>query len=83
MVLLKFKFTEPFKNIIAFIGSEKIPQGLSSNSSGKTNSKDEDKAFISLPISEGHGKPRGLRILPLSGDSVISWGPEVNHFSSI
>lgn len=64
VVLLKFKFTEPFKNIIAFIGSKKIPQDLSSNSAGKTV-KMKIRLSSFCTISEARGKPRGLRILPL------------------
>lgn len=48
MALLKSKFTESFKKIIAFTGGKKIPQGLSSNSTGETNSGDKDKAFVIL-----------------------------------
>lgn len=48
IVLLKSKFNDSFKGAIALIGGKKIPQGLSSNSSGKTNDGDEDKAVVIL-----------------------------------
>lgn len=63
MALLKSKFTESFKKIIAFTGGKKIPQGLSSNSTGETTVEIKIRLLSFCAISEGHRKPGSLGIL--------------------
>lgn len=60
--------------MITFIEGETLPQGLGSDSSGKTDNGEADRLLSFFVISEGPGKPEVLRIFPPQGDTALSWG---------